>query len=1373
MVPVLFRIVSASLLVAGVMAASEAAKLSDVVVATAPVDQLADPADRIAWSEQPYPQFAAGSVAYAGAWLGDGKPAGAHGVVLSGPDGRLHFADGTPARFWGTTLCYGATFPEKPEEIEQLADSIAGMGYNLVRCHHNDSPWGGVGYMAQVDKSGNKKGSAIELDPQQIDRYDRLVAALIKRGVYLYVDMVDSRGWTDELGLDGWQDLAKLDNGNFGWKGVWPMPPMVAAWKRAATALLTHVNPYTGHSLASEPAVVCVEIINENGTFWDWGHKTTPAVKAWFDAEWNRWLLAKHGSRAGLVKAWTDETGTCGLFDDEDPAAGTVYRPQLIKIDEWDRSNRSKARGACRFNDHSAFLAALNTGFYKEASAHLRTLGFKAQIVGSHELKGPLNQQSEVDGTGSLSAHLYGSSRMAWGARPGVSGVTVTGVDVRSNNWFMNIPRVKVVGAPSWNGEWTAGSLSYRADSNLVIAAMSAFQRIDGSLHFGFSGRWSGTPQLTKDTQYDWHEWEKSFGLSYTAIHDAPWMAINRVCAALLRRADIPRSRYRVQIALSAEDVAEQNLHALGLDGGSGTVGGAALFLPLLHEVETAFFDQAYIGDADVVFTTGRTASGDYRKAKHALVLGDNPWSDRFHQKRDLAAPARLLHPALKSAPLTQPTTFTIAFGYSADKSADKSADQPRTVTMPQLECALEISSLPKGSTPIGVSADGRWALGWCDDRDLVLPAAGDLQRLGGDPRWLYRFYLAAAARWQLDLAGNRADAAEYISDNRAITTDWGTGSQLIDTACTQAAAGFIGYRPLNRTTNLDIRVEAPYAVVALTSTDAKPLAQSRRMLLVACGRVSNTGTEYTARPDGGVAFTKTGDAPLLIEGLRGQVALHDLADNTLEVYALDAEGRRLGQLPVERTAGGLSFALSPRWRTQWFEIVAPGTAAPVAPAGATWPGEEQPRTVAAAKPTTLRVADYLALLAKPAAAAVPTAPVVAIGGVRLPLTDPATWKAFQGYANLKVIATTLALPIGDPQPALELQIGQITRDWNGGMWFNITPPPGLQAADCSGLAFRFQGDGTLPREVYLSVSGKGADGKELKAKSRNLNQLFESTDCRDVVLTAADFPGATVDFSHLTRIDFAIVGTLMDNRYVGKVGAFQLVTASAAGSGETHVANLDGRLPAPLPLAKAELTIPWIAAELTADGDPAEALWKQSVGVAMDEDAVPAWQKVGSFVADGNRKLGEKARFWLVATPAGLALIADIDKGGGPPLNSRPDWWQGDCVELFTDAALARGKPTKQLFFAYQRPTLDRAVSSAPNARVGRVRTPRGYALEALVPWGDLGVVGKPGASFGLEIQVDIGNVEGRRLQLCLGTGTNEAWVTAERYLTIHIANP
>ncbi|HAI11343.1 MAG TPA: hypothetical protein DCM28_06530, partial [Phycisphaerales bacterium] len=208
------------------------------IIAEPPADTLPDTADLVTWPVGRYPGFANESVINVGQWLFD-APAGKHGYVQPTADGSLQFADGTPARFWGTTLCYGATFPEKPAEIIKLADAIAAMGYNLVRLHHNDLPWNGIGYLQQ------KPPSNYLLEPSHMERMDKLVAELFKRGIYVYMDLIDSRNLLEEDGLDvpDFEKLKKLNGG--GWKGLFPHPAIVKAWKRSATELLNHVNPYT------------------------------------------------------------------------------------------------------------------------------------------------------------------------------------------------------------------------------------------------------------------------------------------------------------------------------------------------------------------------------------------------------------------------------------------------------------------------------------------------------------------------------------------------------------------------------------------------------------------------------------------------------------------------------------------------------------------------------------------------------------------------------------------------------------------------------------------------------------------------------------------------------------------------------------------------------------------------------------------------------------------------------------------------------------------------------------------------------------------------------------------------------------------------
>ena len=65
-------------------------------------------------------------------------PAGKHGFVVS-RNGRFEFAGrpGVPARFWGGNLAFEANFLEKPE-ADHFAETLARMGYNIVRLHHFD-----------------------------------------------------------------------------------------------------------------------------------------------------------------------------------------------------------------------------------------------------------------------------------------------------------------------------------------------------------------------------------------------------------------------------------------------------------------------------------------------------------------------------------------------------------------------------------------------------------------------------------------------------------------------------------------------------------------------------------------------------------------------------------------------------------------------------------------------------------------------------------------------------------------------------------------------------------------------------------------------------------------------------------------------------------------------------------------------------------------------------------------------------------------------------------------------------------------------------------------------------------------------------------
>jgi hypothetical protein len=1320
-----------------------------------PAESLPDAADLIPWPLQPYPEMAAGSVADASSWLHD-APAGKHGSIHALPDGQLAFKDGTPARFWGTTTAFGLTFPDKNEEIPKLAAAIAGAGYNLVRFHHNDIERAGLGYL-RVDPPSNHA-----LNPEAMDKLDRLAAELYKRGVYVYLDFVDFRSFLPEDNIEDWEELNKL--GNKGWKGVFPHPAIVAAWKRAVTEFLNHVNPYTGRAWGREPGVVTVEIINENGLFWDWNFKITDRIRAWHGEQWNQWIVAKYGTRENLDRQWTDLAGNHGLFADEDPAKGNVFAPLLGSFLEWDRPYRSKTRGTARVNDWYAFLADQATGFYREAVAHIREQGFTGIIVGSHELQGPTNQYAEVQGTGTIAAHLYAhGGATAWKARPGVKGITLDGVDVSTNNWFSNVPRIKVRGAPGINGEWTGGSLTRRADANVAVAAMTAFQNVTQSLHFSYGHRWIGETQRNYDISYLWQEYRKEIAFTYSSMHDVPWVAVNRVCAALFNRSDFKKSKARVDIAFSTADRLEQNLHALGLSGGSGTIGGGALFLPLLHEVECVFFDQAYEGDADVVFMTGRSASGDYTKARHAVLVGDNPFTDPYHKNRDLGLPARKVHPGVKIVNLTTPVTFTVSRPWETEKK----------LTLPSLEGAVELASIPAGAEPIGVSDDGKYSFGWLDDRFLVLPNGRVFESAIGDVQWLFRLYLNACKHWGIDTAGNTPGGTFYQSDTGELTIDWAHGTTVINTARTQGFSGFMGWRPENKAKNLQASIDVPYGNVLATATDGKDLGDSRRILLVATGRMQNTGQKLGADPKGFLNYTDTGRAPALVEGLRGEVSLRSSLASRLRVHALDSQGRRLGLVPATIKDDTLSFTLSPKWATIWFEISTADIPGPSANAASGWPLAEKPRIQPVPAPDLLPLTTFFELANRSQTKETPSA-AAGTSAVRHTIKSFVADKNHRTYGNILAEIT----PDSEHGSVLKARFGKVNQEWAGGFWF-MTAPAGIDAKDCTGLTFTFKGDGTQPREAYLTVR----DEQGASYRSKNLNSLFENDGWQEVRLTAADFslspeiakknpalaetlPSAP-DLTRTTRIDFVCIGPLMDRASTGLFAAFHLLSPPEA--------VVEFPLPKPATAASDSLTIPYIAdAVITTDGKPDEDVWAKALSFAMDEDAVPAWHSFGSHVVSGKHLHGEGAGFWLLATDKGLALIGNIRTGRPDIVAERPEYYQNDCLEVFVDAANAGGKPDKQIFLAYRQANRDVASANDPAIRIGRAATPEGYVLEALIPWNALGFPARPAGTFGMELQLDFAEPgRGRTLQMVYATGTNEAWIKSDRFLKFTLQQP
>ncbi len=114
----------------------------------------------------------------------------------------------------------------------------------------------------------------LTIDPKRLERLDYLIAQFKQHGVYVDMNLHVSRWFDQAEGFTARQQRPEYDKGldNF-------EPRMIELQKKYARDLLTHVNPYTKNSYATEPAVAFVEINNENALFsqWSWGQLRRPA----------------------------------------------------------------------------------------------------------------------------------------------------------------------------------------------------------------------------------------------------------------------------------------------------------------------------------------------------------------------------------------------------------------------------------------------------------------------------------------------------------------------------------------------------------------------------------------------------------------------------------------------------------------------------------------------------------------------------------------------------------------------------------------------------------------------------------------------------------------------------------------------------------------------------------------------------------------------------------------------------------------------------------------------------------------------------------------------------------------------------------------
>ena len=218
----------------------------------------------------PSPTIVAGSALDASALLD--APAGKHGFV-GVKEGRLVFADGLRARFFGVSLLPPTAFPPDDARADDLADRLARSGVNLVRLADLDTPLGPARSLFDDTRDDTK-----EIDPESLGKLDHLIAAFKARGIYVALELQGARRFREgDTSIAG---ARRLPPG--GGPAAAFDPDVREAARKAAEALLSHVNPQTGLALRDEPSLAWITLAGELTLFdlLDAAEKDSPAEAA-------------------------------------------------------------------------------------------------------------------------------------------------------------------------------------------------------------------------------------------------------------------------------------------------------------------------------------------------------------------------------------------------------------------------------------------------------------------------------------------------------------------------------------------------------------------------------------------------------------------------------------------------------------------------------------------------------------------------------------------------------------------------------------------------------------------------------------------------------------------------------------------------------------------------------------------------------------------------------------------------------------------------------------------------------------------------------------------------------------------------------------
>ena len=238
--------------------------------------------------------------------------AGKHGFLLKTDDGNFKFEDGTPVKFFGTALSFGAAFPDSLSAIN-TAGHLRKLGINLVRFEYIDNIYSWGQSFSFLDVSSGRK-----LHEEQMKKLDWFIYQLKLNGIYTYLTLHSARALSPEDGVQYPDSALWLG------QGVYQIYPQArSAHKLVSGLLLNHINKFTSIAYKDDPTIAMLEIMNQGSYSSLYKKQLVNYIKDGYSLSYHQskrvdtlfsdFLRTKYGLTSGLKNAWKTDVPTGGF----------------------------------------------------------------------------------------------------------------------------------------------------------------------------------------------------------------------------------------------------------------------------------------------------------------------------------------------------------------------------------------------------------------------------------------------------------------------------------------------------------------------------------------------------------------------------------------------------------------------------------------------------------------------------------------------------------------------------------------------------------------------------------------------------------------------------------------------------------------------------------------------------------------------------------------------------------------------------------------------------------------------------------------------------------------------------------------------------